>query len=176
MRIFAIDPGNKYSAFAVMDDEYNLIEFAKIENEFCKDRMLDYIGRADPGSAVNRVIIERIASYGMAVGAEVFETCEWIGRYTQAAIECAPVDYIYRKEEKLYICGDSKAKDANIRAALIERFAKFDKKNGKGTKKNPDVFYGVSADCWAAIAVAVTWLDKQNEIKIKQILKERGNV
>jgi hypothetical protein len=56
-----------------------------------------------------------------------------------------------------------KAKDSNIRQALIDRYAQFDFKNGKGTKANQDVFYGVSKDVWAAIAVGVTYYEKQKE-------------
>jgi hypothetical protein len=84
------------------------------------------------------VVIEMVASYGMAVGESVFETVFWIGRFYEASIrewiKCARV---YRKDVKMNLCGQTRAKDSNIRQALIDRFAKHDFKNGKGTKANP---------------------------------------
>ena len=157
--IFAIDPGNIQSAYCVIDedqDEYIFLDFGKLPNKDAMNKMLFFL----TNNSVDAVVIERIASYGMAVGREVFETCEWIGRFAQEAEKITDVEYIYRREEKMTICGDMRAKDANIRMALIDRFAKFDFKAGKGTKKNPDVFYGMAADMWAACAVGVTYLDK----------------
>lgn len=175
MKVFAIDPGNVYSAYAAIEEylegdyraesDYRFLEFGKFENRRCMEIMLDWLDRQ---YHPDRVVIERIQSYGMAVGAEVFQTCEWVGRFSQEAEKFCPVEYVYRKDEKLYICGDMRAKDANIRAALIERFAKKDKKNGRGTKKDPDVFYGASADMWAALAVGVSYLDMQKEKKAKE--------
>lgn len=84
------------------------------------------------GALFNKTIIEMIASYGMAVGKEVFETCVWIGRFRQIA-ESQDIEakYIYRKDEKMNLCHSMKAKDSNIRQALIDRFGEV------GTKKKP---------------------------------------
>lgn len=157
--ILAIDPGNIESAYCLIEkNTYKPIEFGKIKNE----EMLEVIGNF---SLANDMVIEMIASYGMPVGKEVFDTCVWIGRF----LEYHKLDfednnyYIYRKEEKMNLCGSMKAKDSNIRQALIDRFAQHDFKNGKGTKGNKDWFYGFKADIWAAYAVGVTYLDKVKE-------------
>lgn len=151
--ILAIDPGNEQSAWCLLDSKtLKPINFSKDKN-----RMVDVTIRFAPSDVV---VIERIASYGMAVGKEVFETCEWVGRFSCTAESCRiPVAYVYRKDEKLNLCGTTKAKDANIRQALIDRFGPV------GTKKNPGWFYGVSKDVWSAIAVAVTYADKQRDMK-----------
>lgn len=150
MKVLAIDPGNEKSAWCMVNTEtLKPMAFGKEENQV--------VLTAVQHLSYDSIVIERVASYGMAVGRDVFETCEWVGRFTQAA-RVLP-DYIYRREEKLHICGDSRAKDANIRRALIDRFAKHDLKNGKGTKKNQDWFYGFSADVWQAYAVGVTYIE-----------------
>lgn len=87
--------------------------------------MLGYILNSD----FDEIVIEMIASYGMPVGKEVFETCVWIGKFAQASN--LNEEYIYRKDEKMNICHSMKAKDSNIRQALIDRFGEV------GTKKNP---------------------------------------
>lgn len=159
--IIAIDPGNIKSAIVHIDEETCRPCGKLLESN---DMVLEtLIATLENGNA-DHVVIEMVASYGMPVGREVFDTCVWIGRFTQAAEErMAPVSLIYRQEEKLRLCHDSRAKDVNIRRALIERFAEHDHKRGVGTKKEPDWFYGFHADLWAAYAVGVTWLDKQKE-------------
>lgn len=78
------------------------------------------------------LVIEMIASYGMPVGKEVFDTCVWIGKFIQTAEDRKiQTKYIYRKDEKMNICNSMKAKDSNIRQALIDRFGIV------GTKKKP---------------------------------------
>ena len=157
MRILAIDPGNADTAFCLMDEAYAIQGKGKIGNE----QMLSYI--ECNAEKIDHIVTEMIASYGMPVGAEVFETCVMIGKIERTA-EKAGIAYsrVFRSEEKLCICNNSRARDSNIRAGLIERFARHDKKRGTGTKKNPDHFYGVSKDMWAAYAVGVVYLDGKN--------------
>lgn len=155
--IFAVDPGNTESGFAIIRmPEFALCEFGKLQNE----ELLEMLERYSLANAVDVFAIEMVASYGMAVGKDVFETCVWIGRFIQA-IHPKGHTFVYRKDEKICLCGSLKAKDSNIRQALIDRYAKFDFKTGKGIKKNPDTFYGVSKDAWQAIAVGVTCYEQE---------------
>ena len=110
------------------------------------------------------LVIEMIASYGMPVGKEVFDTCVWIGQFKEiATMKNKKVEYIYRKDEKMNLCNSMKAKDSNIRQALIDRFGVV------GTKKNPGWFYGFKKDIWQAYAVGVTYLDKEKHERIWSI-------
>ena len=155
VRVLAIDPGSEQSAYALMDREYRPLRIGKAANDVIADVIAEIAREEDDV----RVVIEMVASYGMAVGREVFETCVWIGRYMEIAGEA---ELMYRKDVKLNLCGQARAKDANIRQALIDRFAVRDLKNGKGTKKAPDWFYGFKSDIWAAYAVGVTYLDQKD--------------
>ena len=153
-KILAIDPGNIESAYCLIDvDTYKPIDFGKVKNEDLRVGMYN--------AKYDLVVIEMIASYGMAVGKTVFDTCVWIGRFKEiASFNNIAVDYIYRKDEKMNICHSMKAKDSNIRQALIDRFGVV------GTKKNPGWFYGFKADIWSAYAVGTTYLDMQKRGEI----------
>lgn len=172
MRIFAIDPGNEQSGYVVVECLNNrvnkILKAGKINNY-----ELLLILYSEMSADVKPVlVIELIESFGMPVGRTVFETCIWIGRFLQYATDTAGMDikhfYITRREEKLAVCKSPKAKDSNIRQALIDKYATFDFKNGKGTKKQPDFFYGFKADMWAAFAVADTFL----QLHVKDGTKE----
>lgn len=162
--LLAIDPGDVQSAFVFMDiDTYKPLYFAKEKNEVCMADMIQYC--ADPQNNVTNCSLEMLASYGMSVGASVLFTATWVGRFHERLSDYIPnIYYIYRRDEKLCICGQMRAKDSNIRQALIDRFAHFDFKNGRGTKNNPDWFYGFKADIWAAYACGVTWIDAHKGI------------
>lgn len=169
--IFAIDPGNTYSGYAVIEmPDFNLVEFGKVENGELLKRLERENECRDPYYR-DVFAIEKIASYGMAVGKDVFDTCIWIGQFVHA-LKNKRTEYVYRKDEKIYLCGSMKAKDSNIRQELINRYAKSDFKNGKGTKKQPDTFYGVSKDVWQAIAVGVTYYEMQKEREAQWVSNE----
>jgi hypothetical protein len=102
-----------------------------------------------------RVYCEMIASYGMAVGASVFETCVFIGWLEcKAAQHGGKVNRVFRKDVKLHLCNSARAKDANVRQALIDRLGP------QGTKKEPGPTYGIKSHEWAALAVAVYGWDQ----------------
>ena len=155
--VLAIDPGDVQSAFCFMDiDTYEPLYFAKEKNEEAICHMAEYVEKNN----VKNIACEMIASYGSNVGRSVFFTCVIIGRFTEFfESRGCKVDYVYRKDEKVNLCGTMQSTDASVRQAMIDRFAKFDFKNGKGTKNNPDWFFGFKSDVWAAGAVGITWID-----------------
>lgn len=141
-RIFAIDPGPKQSGWVVfeagkvlgsgVDDNHDLLRWVQ----------------ADQKS--DSLVIEMIAGMGMAVGQSTFDTCRWIGRFQQAWRDPEAVRLVLRRDVKLHLCGDSRAKDPNIRRALLDLLGE------QGTKKTPGPTYGVKSHAWSALAVAVT--------------------
>lgn len=159
--ILAIDPGNEKSGYVIVEYDgeeiRRVLEVGKIENPAVTG-MLD---RKLYANCID-VAIEMVQGMGQTVGQEVFDTCVWVGRFWEIALRSGGYEpkRIYRREEKLYLCGSLSAKDANIRQALVDRYAPGQPNFGKGKKKDPGFFYGFSADMWAAMAVAVTYFDK----------------
>lgn len=141
--ILAIDPGTTQSGYVLFADRV-----AADSGVLANDRILE-MARTWPGP----MAIEMVASYGMPVGSEVFETVRWIGRFQQAYHDPDSVRLVFRKDVKMHLCGTPRAKDGNIRQALI------DKLGAPGTKKAPGPTYGVKSHAWAALAVAVTSLE-----------------
>jgi len=151
MILLSIDPGCEKSAWVLYntDSPEPIINMGIQENESLIRKFFEE--DFDQGF-VDEVVIEMIASYGMAVGASVFETCVMIGRLVQL-FNKLPVSMMYRKDVKMHLCHSMRAKDANIRQAIIDRLGP------PGTKKHPGKTFGVKADIWAALACAVTFAD-----------------
>jgi hypothetical protein len=153
--IVGIDPGYLKSAWIAIDGDGIPTEFDIVPNETLIAGLRLY--RNMVSKAPLAIVIEQIQSYGMAVGAEVFETVFWSGQFAEAA-RPVPVHRMPRRLVKLHLCGDSRAKDANIRQALIDLYGG---SSAKGIKKAPGPLYGVSKDVWSALAVARTFYDGQ---------------
>lgn len=147
--VLAIDPGTTHSAFVVYRAP-DILQHGRISNiELLRDIRIGGFGDCQ------HMAIEMIASYGMAVGAEVFRTCVWIGRFQEAWH--GEFSEVLRRDVKLHVCQSPRAKDANVRQALLDRFGP------PGTKKAPGTTYGITKDTWQALAVAVTWDDKRRD-------------
>ena len=152
--MLAIDPGNTESAYVLFDPVNRRIErHATVANA----AMLDVIANTAEALPAATCAIEMIASYGMAVGAEIFETVFWIGRFAERwhAATGLEAERVFRRTVKLHLCGTSAAKDPNVRQALIDAFGP-GKDLAIGKSKTPGPLFGIAGDEWAALAVAVT--------------------
>ena len=154
-RILAIDPGPERSAWLHFDARTGGLTHPTNLGIWPNHEVVDFL-RPIAGYC-DAVVIEQVASYGMPVGAEVFETVFWSGRFAEACRN-VPVHRIPRLTVKLHLCHSPKANDATIRAALIDRFGGKDKAIGR--KATPGPLYGIHADLWAALALAVTFADQ----------------
>lgn len=142
--ILAIDPGTTESGWVLLDGHHIVQSGVDANGDILRALQNGIWPMAET------LAIEMVASYGMAVGREVFETCVWIGRFQQAWREPEDVRLVYRRDVKLHLCGSAKAKDPNIRQALLDLLGP------QGTKKSPGPTYGVKSHAWAALALAVT--------------------
>ena len=152
MILIAIDPGTESSGVVIYDGKKVIASYKDFENNDLVEQL-----RTDSW-ACKHLAIEMVASYGMAVGKTTFETVYWIGRFVQA-FGVHDSTRIYRKDVKMFLCNSMKAKDANVRQAILDRFEPSG--GGKtpqvGTKKEPGPLFGVSSHAWSALAIALTY-------------------
>jgi hypothetical protein len=160
--LLAIDPGPVQSAYVVWDGRP--LRFGIVPN----DDIYRVLGTMEGDTGV---VIEMVASYGMPVGEEIFETCVWIGKFVREAeryIHEFRIHRLKRHEVKMALCHSARANDANIRQALIDRYGP------PGTKQHPGLLYGVVRDIWAALALAVAYSDITSAIAAGEALKARS--
>ncbi len=159
--VLAIDPGPKQSGFCfwngthimrcgIWDNEklrLGLVN-ADIWPEWTEAVHID-LDEDPKWEPTSHLAIEMIASYGMPVGASVFETCVWIGRFI-SAWGWPQWSYVYRREVKLHLTDSPRSKDSNVSQALRDRF---------GWTRSDARKLGLKTDVWAALGVAVTYHD-----------------
>lgn len=190
MKIIAIDPGTTQSGWVHFDTATgDVLDSGVMKN-------LDLLGAIEQFWYCDALVYEQIAAQGMAVGFETFETVHWMGAFCHAfnrarhfeAYNPIASEYVHpvkRHEVKIALCGSAKAKDANIRQAIIDLYGgsealkrpatcKACKGGGSVVKRGKLVepicaacagkgtlaggrLGGVSSHAWSALAVALTW-------------------
>lgn len=152
MNIAAIDPGTRESALVIWDGK-NVVLSLHTQNELLAQDLREhrYITRETP------LVIEKVESFGMAVGAETFETVYWAGVFAEAHT-LSNTFRMGRKAVKIHHCGSARATDANIRAAIVDRFG--GQAAAFGKKSAPGPLYGITGHKMAALALALAWSER----------------
>lgn len=153
-----IDPGPQKTGTAIILDNgidapkiawADLVQSGRVPDTITRELRTMGIPMGHYGLA-----IEEIRSYGMAVGQTTFDTCVLSGAiHTGLYLRYPPSWSVWlgRKADVcVTICGSTRAKDANIRQAMIDLYGP------PGTKKDPGGTYGITADMWSAVALATT--------------------
>lgn len=173
--IIGVDPGTSLTAYSIVEVKHGtlnqVLQKDKTNNQEIYNAILqslnEYLTLEKIQTCDINIAIEHMESHGMAVGMTTFETCYFIGELKYKLSHELYNDIInnmnnnidininlyriYRSQEKSYICNSVRAKDSNIRQALIDKFGEV------GTKNNQGYFYGFKADIWSSFAVAYTY-------------------
>jgi hypothetical protein len=157
MTIFAIDPGPETSGYVLWDGKRVERALNDVPNERLRHEELpNDLALVGAGNVV--MAIEQVACYGRPVGAMVFETVWWSGRFADwwEAVTGEPALRLTFREVAEYHChAASRVKEPHVRQALLDRFGK------PGTKKAPGPLYGVTGHAWSALALALAAEDRR---------------
>jgi len=184
-----IDPGTTHTGMAIVDVLNKKLIFAQhVEN----NDLIQWIGSTGChglflSKNINEVFhkntlvgIERIISYGKAVGNATLDTAEWVGRFRQEAYhKFAEVDMIRRPDVKVSLCGSvtyrgekgalKSVTDAMMKHVAMDCFPQTGggKKPAIGTEKNPGPLFHMPSKknggdhCWSSLFVILTALRKR---------------
>ena len=152
--IFAIDPGAQESAWVQYDVRGDIPtrEFGKQGNAEVREmvRSLD---------DTHRLVVEMVGHYGtgMAVGATIFDTCVWIGRFLEAwdSTHGVPGAVMLRKTAVTHACGTPRGSDSNVRQAMIDRW----EPDLQPRCRPKGVLRDMTADVFQALALAAAYAE-----------------
>ena len=162
MKLLAIDTGNISSAYIIFCTEENrVIEKDFLENEKFIERILTL--------TFDEVAIEKIVSLGMPIGATTIDTIFFNGRLYEIFKKLKKVPFWYpRIDIKMHLCHTTRAKDTNVRTALVNRFGE------PSTKKNPHNKYNELNDkiyfgshFWSCLGIAVYHLEPHHSYPVQ---------
>jgi hypothetical protein len=160
MTVLAIDPGYRQSAYVAYDG-VRIQAHGIVKNEELLEALgPDVLVRPWPSGPDLTLVIEEMQLFksSFGVGKEIFDSVFWSGRFAQAW-HPRPFDRILRSRVRGHLqCG--KGGDSAVRQALIDRFGPY-KETAIGKKASPGPLFGIRADEWSALAIAVTWTDQQ---------------
>ncbi len=124
--------------------------------EFCENGIWGHISAEKCHFAIKTAELDKYQNYQ-----DIFDIGFWCGQFWEeaACTGCAGMNRVSWDEVKQTLCNDPAASRADVRKALIKRFAKYDLERGVGTDKEPDFFYNFIEEMWDTFAIAVTYLD-----------------
>ncbi len=138
--VLGIDPGTTRSGWVLWDGER--VSDSGVEDNDGVLRLMQLV-------PANRLVIERFEARGMPMSEDSIETVIWTGRFQQAWRSPESVRLVKRSAVKLALCGTTRAKDPNVRQAVIDRCG------APGTKAAQGPTYGVTSHAWQALAAAI---------------------
>jgi hypothetical protein len=162
--ILAIDPGPSTSGVILAEDS-NPPAIVMADPKMNNDDIL--LALSENQWQADTLLIEQVESYGMAVGADVFETVYQSGQFAHAwkTRTTSEAVRIPRKRVKLTLCQSMRAKDPNIRQAIIDRYPPTG--GGRcpqiGNKAMPGPLRHVASHAWSALALIITYIDNREE-------------
>lgn len=164
-RILAIDPGPVQSGWLLWDGPHQRpLRFGISPNEELVGSLRSQLRSGDQHGAPDVVAIELIEPrYGIQMGWSTLDTARWVGRFQEAA---RPVRVALLKRSEILrhlgvVTSPRKGEkrvsaDSGVRQALLDRFGGT---KAKGTKAAPGPLYGMTADMYSALAIAVTFAE-----------------
>jgi len=155
--ILAIDPGPQESGFVLYDNKNSTVKkFGKVLNRELEDMIIDELQNVP-------TYIEFPQAQGCLASNALLLTCRWAGRYEAHS---NLVELINRKDVVNFFECHKRTRqeksegikqvafDTQIRHKIIEMFGG-SKEVAIGVKKSPGPLYGVKADVWQALAIAL---------------------
>lgn len=153
--VIGVDPGTTQSGIVTLERDGRVGVAQNIDNNEVMALLANTADIHRPGTTF--LAVEWIENMGMQMGQSTIRTVWWVGRFFQVW-QPYPVIEVPRREVKLKICGDSRAKDPNVRAALMGLYGE-DPKAVVGTRKAPGPLYEVKSHAWSALGVAAAaWM------------------